>query len=54
VVTYELGSPDWQAKKQASKFADAAGYGAFARGHLALQDHGDRVAFRRIRLRELP
>jgi hypothetical protein len=54
VVTYELGSPDWQAKKQASKFADVAGFGAFARGHLALQDHGDRVAYRRIRLRELP
>jgi hypothetical protein len=54
VVSYELGSPDWQARKQASKFADAAGYGAFARGHLALQDHGDRVAFRHIRLRELP
>jgi hypothetical protein len=54
VVTYELGSPDWQAKKQASKFADVAGFGAFARGQIALQDHGDRVAYRRIRLRELP
>ena len=54
VVSYELGSPDWQAKKAASKFATVAGYGAFARGHLALQDHGDRVAYRRIRLRELP
>jgi hypothetical protein len=54
VVTYELGSADWQAKKQASKFGSVAGYGAFARGHLALQDHGDRVAYRHIRLRELP
>jgi hypothetical protein len=31
-----------------------AGFGAFARGQIALQDHGDRVAYRRIRLRELP
>lgn len=54
VVTYELGSADWQAKKAASKFGTVPGYGAFARGHLALQDHGDRVAYRRIRLRELP
>jgi hypothetical protein len=54
VVSYELGSPDWQARKQASKFAEVPGFGAFARGQIALQDHGDRVAYRRIRLRELP
>jgi hypothetical protein len=54
VVAYELGSADWQQKVQASKFAAWSGYGRNARGHIALQDHGDRVAFRNIRIRELP
>ncbi|MBP6668817.1 MAG: DUF1080 domain-containing protein [Gemmatimonadales bacterium] len=54
VVSYELGSADWTAKVAASKFAQWPGYGRAARGHIALQDHGDRVAFRHIRLRELP
>jgi hypothetical protein len=36
-----------------SKFVEWPGYGRAARGHLALQDHGDRVAFRNIRIRAL-
>jgi len=54
VVEYELGSPDWKAKVEASKFKQWPGYGRAASGHIALQDHGDRVAFRDIRIRTLP
>ena len=54
VVDYELGSPDWEAKVKASKFAQWPGYGRAPRGHVALQDHGDRVAYRNIRIREIP
>lgn len=50
---YVLGSDDWNAKVAASKFKDMPKFGKFERGHLALQDHGDRVAFRNIRVREL-
>ncbi len=53
VVEYELWSPDWEAKVKASKFSAWSGYGRAKRGHVALQDHGDRVAFRNIRIREL-
>ena len=53
VVDYELGSPDWSAKVQASKFKDWPGYGKSARGYIGLQDHGDTVSFRNIRIREL-
>lgn len=53
VVEYELGSPDWTAKVKASKFNDWPGYGKNARGHIGLQDHGDTVSFRNIRIREL-
>jgi hypothetical protein len=54
VVEYELGSPDWEAKVQASKFKQWPGYGRAASGHIALQDHGDRVAYRNIKVRTLP
>lgn len=54
MVEYELGSPDWETRRQASKFATWAGYGRASRGYIALQDHGDRVYFRNIRIRELP
>jgi hypothetical protein len=54
VVEYELWSPDWEAKVKASKFAAWPGYGRAQRGYIGLQDHGDRVAFRNIRIRELP
>ena len=53
VVEYELWSPDWEAKVKASKFVEWPGYGRAKRGHIALQDHGDWVAYRNIRIREL-
>ena len=53
VVEYELWSPDWEAKVKATKFAAWSGFGRAPRGHIALQDHGDRVAYRNIRIREL-
>ncbi|MGQ0767464.1 MAG: 3-keto-disaccharide hydrolase [Gemmatimonadota bacterium] len=54
VVTYEMWSPDWEAKVKASKFNQWPSYGRASTGFIGLQDHGDRVAFRNIRIRELP
>lgn len=54
VVTYELGSPDWEQRVKRSKFAAWPTYGRASSGHIALQDHGDRVAFRNIKIRVLP
>jgi len=54
VVEYEFGSPDWTAKVAASKFSQWPGYGKATRGHIGLQDHGDRVWFRNIRIKLLP
>jgi Domain of Unknown Function (DUF1080) len=54
VVTYELGSADWLERVQRSMFRDVATYGRQPRGHLALQDHGDRVSYRAIKIRVLP
>lgn len=54
LLEYDLWSPDWEAKVAASKFKEWPPYGRATRGHIGLQDHGDRVAFRHLRLRELP
>lgn len=53
VVEYELNSPDWETRVKQSKFAAWPNYGRAATGHIALQDHGDRVAFRNLKIREL-
>jgi hypothetical protein len=54
LLEYELGSPDWNAKVAASKFKPHARFGMNAQGHIGLQDHGNVVAFRNIKIRVLP
>ena len=51
MVTYDLGSAEWNAKVAASKFKDWANFGKAARGHLALQQHGGKVAFRNLKIK---
>lgn len=54
VVEYELGSPEWEALVKSSKFAQWPGFGRAPKGRIALQDHGDWVAYRNIKIRVLP
>jgi Domain of Unknown Function (DUF1080) len=51
VVEYEIGSADWQRRVSESTFRQWPAYGQAPRGHIGLQDHGDRVAFRNIKIR---
>lgn len=53
VVEYELWTPEWEEAVANSKFAQFPAYGKAKEGHIALQDHGDQVSFRNIRIREL-
>ncbi|GIV59619.1 MAG: glycosyl hydrolase [Rhodothermaceae bacterium] len=53
VVETRLWTPAWDSLVAASKFRDMEGFGQARRGHIALQDHGDRVWFRNIRIRRL-
>jgi len=54
VVEYELGSADWKDRVAKSKFNSMPNYGKASEGYIALQDHGDEVEFRNIRIRVLP
>ena len=36
-----------------SKFATWEGFGAYPDGHIGVQDHGDRVAYRNIKIAKL-
>lgn len=54
VVEYELGSPDWEERVRKTKFNETPRYGRETKGHIALQDHGDWVAYRNIMIRDLP
>jgi len=53
VVEYEIGSAEWDSLIQQSKFAPMKGFGREEQGHIALQDHGDKVWFKNIKIREL-
>jgi hypothetical protein len=53
VVSIERGSDKWNALAAASKFADMPDYGKVEEGYLVLQDHGDPVWYRNIRVRNL-
>jgi hypothetical protein len=53
VVEYDLWSADWEKRVLASKFAKMPPYGRAKRGHIAIQDHGDAVWYRNIKIKEL-
>ena len=53
VVEYEWGSDDVKKLIAGSKFAKMAKFMTNAKGHIDLQDHGDEVSYRNIKIREL-
>jgi len=53
VVEYERGTQMWKALVAYSKYANWPAFGEAESGHILLQDHGDEVSFRNIRILEL-
>ncbi len=53
VVEYTLNDASWAKLVKYSKFHDWKGFGTYSSGHIGLQDHGDIVSFRNIRIRKL-
>ena len=48
-----IDSPEWQKLLAASKFATWEGFAKAKSGHIGLQDHGDQVWFKNIKIKEL-
>jgi hypothetical protein len=52
-VEYERGTQMWRALVDHSKYVVWPSFGEAPKGHILLQDHGNRVSFRTIKIREL-
>jgi len=53
VVHYVLHSEDWNKRVAASKFVNMPDFGTNSWGHIVLQDHGDLISYKNIRIRVL-
>jgi len=53
VLEFNRHSDDFKAHVASSKFKSTPGFGTAAKGRILLQDHGDAVAFRSIKIRQL-
>lgn len=53
VVQTEIDSESWKKQLAASKFKDWKKFGTNDKGHVCFQDHGDKVWYRNIKIREL-
>jgi hypothetical protein len=53
VVEYEFWTPEWKALVANNKFKQWPSYGMAKAGLIGLQDHGDTVAFKNIKIRLL-
>lgn len=51
VLEFERGGKEFLAHKVESKFKDRAGFGEAKKGHILLQDHGNQVYYRNIKIR---
>jgi hypothetical protein len=53
VVEARIDDESWTSMIAKSKFKDMKGFGIQPKGHIALQDHGDDVWYRNIKVRDL-
>lgn len=53
VVSTVVGDENWNKLVAGSKFRTMKGFGTFRKGRIVLQDHGDKVWYRNIKLKEL-
>ncbi len=53
IVEYDMNSPEWPELIAKSKFKDMKGFGLAPKGKISLQDHGDKVWYRNIKIKTL-
>ncbi len=54
IIEYERNNQMWNALVAYSKYKDWANFGNHTEGNILLQDHGDEVHFKNIKIKELP
>lgn len=52
-VSYPISGPEWDKMVAGSKFKGWEHFGKYASGKIGLQDHGNVVSFRKIKIKEL-
>ncbi len=53
VLEYHIGTPDWDKMVKNSKFKDFPEFGKYKEGFIALQDHGNNVWYRGIKIKSM-
>ena len=53
VVKYEKNSEEWEKLRNSGKWADFPDWGKYDEGYISLQNHGTKVFFRNIKLKNL-
>jgi hypothetical protein len=53
VVEYHLGTPEWAEMVANSKFKEYPDFGQYVEGYIGLQDHGNNVWYRNIKIKDL-
>jgi cytochrome c len=53
VVDFEMHNDAWNEMVKNSKFKDMPAFGKARKGHIALQDHGDPIFFKNLKIRRL-
>ncbi|WP_339916820.1 DUF1080 domain-containing protein [Yeosuana marina] len=53
IVTFPVHGEEWDSLVENSKFKGWEGFGKHRTGHIGLQDHGNKVSFKNIKIRKL-
>lgn len=53
VLSTTMWDDNWKKMIKGSKFKDMPDFGSYKKGHIGLQDHGNRVWFRNIKIKKL-
>lgn len=54
ILEFEAWTDEWFEHKNSGKWGNTPGYGLSSLGHISLQDHGSKIWFRNMKIKELP